>query len=67
MGDLFPVFRGTEEGLRVLVWAVPQIALIQNDQCAIVVHFGQSALGSPKESLHLFIYSPVDGHWDNYE
>ena len=45
MRDLFPVFRGTEEGLSVLAPAVSQRVSVQNNQYAIVVHFGASALG----------------------
>ena len=41
MGDLFPPFKGTEEGLSVLVpLVVFQGASIQDNQYAIGVHFG---------------------------
>ena len=41
MGDPSSVFRGTEEGQRVLfALAVTQVALIQNNQYAKVAYFG---------------------------
>ena len=45
MGDLFPAFRGTREGLSVLALVVFQIASIQNNQYGIVAHLGWPALG----------------------
>lgn len=45
MGDLFPIFRGTEEDLSGLALAVSHVASIQNSPCALVVHLGQPALG----------------------
>jgi len=45
MGDLFPVFRESEEGLSVLAPAVSQIASIQNNQYTIVLHFEAACPG----------------------
>lgn len=45
MGDLFPDFSRTEEGLSVLEPAASQVASVQNNQCVIVVRFGWSAVG----------------------
>lgn len=39
MGDLFSVFRRTEEGLSVLPH-VPKVASIQNNEYAAAVHYG---------------------------
>lgn len=45
MGDAFPVFRGTEEGLSGLALAVSQVVSISDNQCVTAAHFGQPALG----------------------
>lgn len=45
VGDFFLAFRATGDGLSVLVPAVSQVAPVQTNQDAIVVHFGQAALG----------------------
>lgn len=47
MGDLFLALRRTEEGLRVFALVVSQVASIQNDQYAIVVHLGVVAWALP--------------------
>lgn len=40
MGDLFSAFRRIEEGLSILVPAVSHIVSIQNNEYAIVLHYG---------------------------
>ena len=39
MGHVFTAFRGAEEVLSVLATTVHQVALIQNNQYAVVVYF----------------------------
>ena len=45
MGDLFPVVRETEKGLSRLLLAHSQVALIQRNLYAIVVHLGVACPG----------------------
>ena len=53
MGDSFPPFRGTEEGLRILASPVSQVASIKNNQCATVVHFAVACSEPPYNSIVL--------------
>lgn len=51
MGDLFPPFRGTEEGLRILALPISQVASFQNNWCVIIVYFRGPALGHPTSTV----------------
>ena len=53
MGDLFPPFRGTEEGLRILALPISQVASFQNNWCVIIVYFWGPCSGPS------YIHSPV--------
>ena len=52
MGDLYPTFSRGGEGLNVLALAVSQVTSIQNNEYAIVAHFGVDCPG-PLYSMNI--------------
>lgn len=48
MGALFPVFKQTQEGQSVLIPAIPQVTLTQNNQYTTLAYLGAACPEFPQ-------------------